>query len=558
MLSGSPSNDHRPPRRVFLGWNQPALPAVADHLVERFDRDMGTAWVVVPTARAGRQLENRLLERRPVYVPPRIATPGAFLDACTSQALPPDTPTIASGLESGLAWVSVLRAFAGLTESIANQLEAGQSRLAALVPSPPQPDDWPGWWSLAQRVLRMREQLASGRASMADAAEATTGSRTRWAVLAALDTAYEATLDSWNRIDRETARRQALQAQAQTLWSPPVILAALADQTPLQQSVFRRCADLTTLVFADESHAERFDGLGGLLTQPWIETYAEVPIETLQIVDRSAEETDAVAHAVADAAEAWSAQHDEPLDESRVTIALADETRGQPVVRGVRAAGGSALTAAGRPLADSAPATMLRGLARLIETGRFDALAEVARHPDIESYVRNKLAGQTISDIPWPTLLDTWVTRTLRSDLLAEWLEASSESTHGEVIPTLNRGESIAQFYRLVWGLMPTGDRELRRLSDWSPALRQALTHVYGHRSLNAESPADAETIQALELLAVCIDQQAELHGPDDANPQVSAATAIHWTLARLAGQRSADPPTAGQIEAMGLLDAAL
>ncbi len=546
-------------RRVFLGWQKPAMPAIADRLVERFDRDFGDAWVVVPTARAGRRLESLLLERRPVLVPPRIATPGVLLDAWTETMRPPEALPIADPLRATLAWVSVLRAFAGIGDEQQRQSDRGVARLAALVPQPPDADDWPGWWSLAQRIVRLREQLAAGLATITDAANQAGGSQTRWSVMSALDAAYLATLDQWGLSDREAARRLACDASNAQAWSPPVFLAALADQTPLEQAAFRRCRELTSFVFADESQAHRFDTFGGLVTSAWQSVPLGLPRDALRVVERRADEPLAVADAIADAAEAWRDTHHEPLRESQVTVGLADETRGSAIVRGIRIAGGSARTAAGRPFAETAPATLLLALAKLIDTERFDALAELVRHPDVEHMlVREGVADADPDQLGWQTLLDEWATRTLRTELLADWLDEPSATPRNAPASETTRGERIALLYRRLRSLVPAASDHTLALGAWSAVLTEALQRLYADRKLKPESAADAETVQALESLADCLADQARLPELPAANPVLTAAAAIRWTLARCASQRSSDPATAGDIEAMGLLDAAL
>ncbi|MEM7577904.1 MAG: PD-(D/E)XK nuclease family protein [Planctomycetota bacterium] len=563
MQAATQPSHRLPAQRVFLNWDQPALPRVADYLIERFGRDHGDAWVVVPTARAGRRLETLLLERLPAFVPPHIVTPGSFVDAWVASTRSAEAPRVARPLEATMAWVTVLRDFAGADDGAAANREAGQSRLASLIPAPPDPQDWPGWGSIAQRVALTREQLATGLATFADAASVAAGSQERWSVLAALDQAYEATLTQWHRIDRETARREALSSPRNPTWSQPVILAAFVDQTPLQAKVLERCADVTSLIFADATQADRFDSRGGLIEAAWGAEPLEIPADALQVVSRRSEEPEAVAHAIADEADDWQRVHGELIEEKKITVALADEQRGPSIVRGIRSAGGSARTAAGRPLTDAAPATLLQSFARLLRTGRLDALAEVARHPHIELFVA-EVIGSTFAGMSWPTLIDEWATLTLRSELLSEWLvEPTPTSTRGsspqaEAVPHPTRGEAIAQLYRCVLGLLPVGDVRVRPFSAWSEPIREALRRVYRDHPLSAEAPQDAGTVQCLEAIACCLNEQAELSALATGDPSVDASSAIQWTLARLAGKRISDPPTAGDIEAMGLLDAAL
>ena len=64
------------------------------------------------TRRAGRRLEELLLERRPVLSRPTAATPGTLADALVEAAGQAAVGgAVAEELDAGLAWVSVLRSF---------------------------------------------------------------------------------------------------------------------------------------------------------------------------------------------------------------------------------------------------------------------------------------------------------------------------------------------------------------------------------------------------------------------------------------------------------------
>ena len=101
-----------PIRRIFLGLDQPALPAAADHLIGRYRTDsainLRDVIVVVPGRRAGRRLLEILVEKsehaRLLLTPPLIKTVGTLPE----QLYTPQRP-FANDLAQDLAWTLALR-----------------------------------------------------------------------------------------------------------------------------------------------------------------------------------------------------------------------------------------------------------------------------------------------------------------------------------------------------------------------------------------------------------------------------------------------------------------
>jgi hypothetical protein len=333
-----------------------------------------------------------------------------------------------------------------------------------------------------------------------------------------------------------------------------VVLAAFADQTPRQRAVLQRVTDLTSYVAAEESEAAGFDAYGGLVPDYWDQRPIGLPCESLRVVERLADEPAAIAKAVADAAEQLGGNVSEP----EVIIAMADEKAGPAIARGLRAAGASARTAVGRAFSETAPAMLLEGLARLRRTNRLDAFAAVIRHPDLEAWLQTQ---HTPPDDGWATLLDRWATRTLRGGSLRDWLDTSAndpDASRDFNDAQRTQAEHLRAAYRSLDQLLPASDTDRRPLPQWSDPIRSILEQVYGPRELKSETARDAETVQALIAIADALDEQEQLTEPATEDLVLDVASALRWTLARGDELRLRDPPSAGDIEAMGLLDAAL
>ena len=139
------------PTRLFLDWDQPALPAMADWLVEHRNHggvvDLAKDLVVLPGGRAGRRLLELLLDRTTAdglrLQPPQTTTIGHLPERLYTPRRP-----FADDLVQQLAWTEVLK-----------QLDP--KALAALLRERPEVDDDVGWMELAGLLMRQHRELAA-------------------------------------------------------------------------------------------------------------------------------------------------------------------------------------------------------------------------------------------------------------------------------------------------------------------------------------------------------------------------------------------------------------
>src|SRR5262249_36301506 len=130
---------------------QPALPEAAARLVERYqngnDLDLGRVIVVVPGSRAGRRLQELLVDEAEkkglLLTPPSVVT-----ESHLPEELYVSPQKFAPPLVRKLAWADAVRL---LTPSIRD----------AIVPHPPKDSERLRWFRLGEMLARVHSELAA-------------------------------------------------------------------------------------------------------------------------------------------------------------------------------------------------------------------------------------------------------------------------------------------------------------------------------------------------------------------------------------------------------------
>ncbi|MFK7788917.1 MAG: PD-(D/E)XK nuclease family protein [Phycisphaeraceae bacterium] len=506
--------------RVFLGGSGPALHAAADWLVEGLggsELDLGDVLIVVPGGRAKRRLEELLAQRSAgrAMVPPRVVTLGGLAD----RLLPLDGPTVAGKLASMLVWAGVLRdAEVGLLEQV--------------LPEAPGRDDWPGWWALAEQVMGAADELGAHRLWVGEVAEraVSPSDMERWGALGELAQRYEAKLAEQGLVDRHRARLDAIAAES-CACDDKVVLLGMAD---LQPTLAGMLSCLTTqvvaLIAAEASDAEGFDALGGMVEAYWSKRGIEIDDEAIAVCDRPSDQ----AAAVLAAAGQWSRVSPTSADE--ITVGLGDEKLASTIERTLSLAGLPVRSAAGRPMGMARPVQLLKAVAAFANGMRFDALADLLRHPDAEAWIAEDSGEPTRA---WLTLLDRYATDHLAARPVGGWL--------GE------QAEAMQQVYRSACALIPEQAGALRPLHEWADAIAQVLREVYGQQTLQRYAEKDRALVVALELLAEALRM---LIGVEPAiAPHCTFAQAVTLVVSQVSGQAIPDPGGDAAIELVGYLE---
>lgn len=511
--------------RVFIGGGGgAALHAAADWLVDGLGAGaeaLGGALVVVPGGRAQRRLMELLAERSAgrALLPPTVVTLGGLVDR-----LMPGDVKVASGLESLLAWSSVLR-------------EAEGGLLSDIVPSAPGRDDWPGWWSLGEQVMGAADELGAQLLGLGDVAERSPGpgDAARWAALSGLSGRYAAALAERGLVDRHTARLDAIERGA-CGWPGVVVLVATADLQPLQTRALG-CVDspVYALIAAGEDDAEGFDAYGGLIESYWVERPIAIDDDWIVVVDRPGDQ----ALAVVEAVRGWSGAG--PTSADDITVGLGDASLSGPVARALGLAGLPVRSAVGRQVAGARPVLLLKALGEFANGLRFDKLAQLLRHPDAEQAVSERSGGPTR---PWLTLLDRYATDHLAARPVSGWLGDAEQVSAMDAV------------YRAALSLLPEGVASggaLRPLGEWAGPIGASLAEVYGGRRLMRYGDEDRALVAALEALGEVLGAIGSVEG--SAAPYCTYAQAVSLVVSRLSGRTIPEPGGEPAIELVGYLE---
>ncbi len=503
--------------RIFLGWDAPALPRAASWLRQRFAEQLDQPILAVPSANAGRRLLELLVEQAGGALPclPDIVTLGR-LPECLYQ---PPRP-IADEWTALLAWLSAFR-----------HLDADQLR--PLMPQLPDKDDLSAWWTLAQQLDTLRQDLAAAGTTLEKVIERTRQLKLddralpRLAAIVAGEQAYLADLQQRELCDQQQARLHAIESNTCAV-DRPVVLVCTPD---LNQQSARMLAALTSpviaLIHAPSEQSAGFDELGRFIHAHWRKHHPPIESDQLHFADRPSDQARLVVQTLHD----WSVAADQ------VTVGLIDTSLADVVRRGIEHAGAQVRDAAGRPLGRSRPAMLLRALGEFASSHRFDAFAALLRHPDITDYIA-PLAGTE----DWLTLLDEYTARHLQSQLFGQWLA---------------EGDRQARLKRLWDHIAPLAPppQEQRKLPQWSQPIAAALQAVYSQRPLHRYAPEDHSLVNALEMLGDALRQWSDMADNDDLWPQVSFTVAVNLLLQSLGSRGVPEAADAGAIELAGLLE---
>jgi len=512
-----------PIERVFLGWNRPGLALAVDYLCRRFGDggsiELGEVIVAAPGGRAGRRLLERLVDaseqsRRPLC-PPRIITIGRLPELLYAAKRP-----FADALPQQLAWAEALR-------------RTPPERLVHLAPQAPEADDLAGWLSLGEALGRLHRELAAEDMDFNSVVRCGRGmegfrEQDRWAVLAAVQQQYLATLDGLGLWDLQTARLFAVR-QAECRSERPIVLVGTVDLNRLQRMMLEAVADqVTSLVFAPPSMADRFDELGCLRCDAWQELPVAIRDEQIEVVDTPADQAAAVVRSIAALGGRRAADE--------ITVGVADERIVPYLLQQFRQCSLRARHGVGEPLTRSGPYRLLAAVADYLGGSSFAHFATLVRHADVTRW----LEGRGVRG-DWLSELDRYHADHLPQRIDGHWLARADE------YPALRAA------YDAVRALVGPLAGEARELRDWGADVAELLVAVYGERPLATEDPADRVVLAACEKLHAALDEHRQI--PEPLAPRVAGAEAIRLALRAVATETIAAPADGRAIELLGWLE---
>ena len=555
--------------REWLSWDEPCLPQAAERIVDRFadatlagECDLRTVLCVLPGSRAGRLLLVELMRtcaaRGLRLLPPRVLTPGAMVDEVLAKAGAADA--IASDHESHLAWMHGLRS-------------ANREDLRALLPEPPADDDWPAWSALAATLQSLHETLAGDLCDFAAAGEAAAnmsmpGEGERWAAVAAVHEQQRAVLARAGLVDHHDARHKALEyarlaAARGAAPSRSIALIGAADLNAIQKAVLRLPAmNVIAFVHAPQAEAECFDDLGAVQVDAWTTRRLDIDDAQIRVAERPTNQVQEALRFLADL--------NGQLAPSQITIGLGDAALLGDLAVASAWADVAIHDPAGTSLRRSAPWRMLDAAADWLEEPRFEHLATLLRHVDVERWVSatvhlpapdepapeaDEAASESevrLGHVQWLTLLDDYFAEHLQGRLTGDWLGKPA---------TRARLRAVYAAVQSMLAPMNVDARTQRPLQAWCQPLLDVLANVYAldadpaSKAQGSWKPpaADVRSIDAvLAMRNALLEVAAAAPG---LQPSVNACTALRLLLDHVADIAIRPERETGSIEALGWLE---
>jgi RecB family exonuclease len=510
-------------RRVFLGWERPALAAAADYLFERFasgeELDLEKVVVALPGGRAGRRFLEILVHeaegRKLRLCPPRIVTAGKLPELLYTPQRP-----FAGGLVQQLAWIEALR-------------RSAAKDVAAIVPAAPVENDLPAWLSLGEMLGRLHRELAAEALDFP--AVAACGARiegfreaARWHALAEVQKQYLAVLDGLELWDMQTARLVAIR-NGECRTDTELVLLGTADLNRSQRMMLDQVAErVSALVLAPEEMADRFDEHGCVKPADWLAQ--EIPLSEgqMEVVDDPADQAEAVIRAIAGFHGRYTTE--------QITLGVPDHEMLPYLEQRLRQCELPARYGVGRPLIRSAPYRLLLAVADYVETSGFPALAGLVRHPWVHDWLSKKaIAGD------WLSRMDRYHANHMPQQLDGRW-QGDGDSAR-----------SPAQVYRAIENLCQGLRAKPRPLAQWAQPITDLLVEVFGRSPLDAEVEPDRTVLAACDAVREVLEEHAAV--PAGLAPTLAGTEAIRLVLRQVEGEMVPPPPDRGAIELLGWLE---
>jgi RecB family exonuclease len=523
-------------RRVFLDWRRPGLAGAAEFLLDGAGSDdaidLSGTIVAVPGGRAGRRLLELLVERaeekKLALVPPEITTVGRIPELLYRPQRP-----FAGDFVQQLAWAKALRGH-------------DREALQAVIRRPPEDDDQRRWLDLGDMLRRLHTELAADGLDFAnvEAAASQLGGdveQRRWQVLGDVQNAYLLLLDDLKLWDKQKARLVAI-ANMECRTEKPIVLIGMVDVDRTVRQMLDQVADqVTAIIVAPESLAERFDPHGCVRPAAWRDLPIEVADDQIVVAGAPDEQADAVLRAIADFDGRYTAEE--------ITVGVPDESLVPYVEQRLAECDLPCRYGVGRSVSRIGPYRLLEAAAEFLQGRRLEDFAALVRHPDIEAWLANRFIEADDGGGDQPTALP------------AGYLDALDDYHNNHLqLRLARRASEQPQLPGNVYQMRVAVDELLKdlagkpcKLADWTGAIADVLTSVYGRRPLDRDDPADRQTLAACRHIREVLLEYREVD--DSLAPTVSAAEAIGLVLSAAGSANIPPPDEQAAIELLGWLE---
>jgi ATP-dependent helicase/nuclease subunit B len=512
-------------RREFLGWERPALAEAAARLAARYRKghvlDLGRVIVVVPGQRAGRRLQELLAflaeDEKLLLTPPQVVTEGKLPEMLYTPKLP-----FANDVVQDLAWAQALR-------------DLPEPERRHVVPHPPDVADALRWLELGKVLRRVHVELAADGLDftavnrigpkLADFSE-----QQRWQALTRVQVRYHELLDQEKLWDIQTARLKAIEFR-EIRADCDIILLGTVDLTNTLRQMLEMVAErVTAYIVAPEGIADRFDTHGCLVPAKWCEALIPLSDEHLCQVEGPLEQADAVSE--------WLVNLNGRFRSDEVVIGVPDESLVAQLQRQLVQSGVRARWVEGVRLGETAPYRLLAAAVAFAGRRRYQDLAALLRHPDLEDW----LGSGAIGAVSLPAQLDSFYNTHLPSHVRSG-RALENAKYWPDLAPAVNRIEA--------WLGEASASHPLR---VWGDVFRKILGSVYGNRTLHLDDPADEVLHRTIRKILDECDQLGSVPEALDALP-MPATDAFRVALGELADEHLPPPADADAVEILGWLE---
>ncbi|QEG21517.1 PD-(D/E)XK nuclease family protein [Mariniblastus fucicola] len=564
----------KPPtiQRIFLGLHQPPLLTAAERLFESgFAKlnssqstsagatlDMSNVLIVVPTTRARHRLMQLLAvqaqERDAAFSPPEITTLGSF-----PEYLYTPEKLLATDLAQQIAWSRALE------QTPDEEIECLTGRADV--------EDLKDWQPLARLLSRLHTRLASDVWSFRSVAREVAeldgflkNELERWEVLREVQNRYYQILGKADLWDRQAARNYIAAAglkddikEVRCRTDKDVVLVATADiNRSIEGMLAQLTSQVTVMIAADKSHADRFDEYGNLITTQWLEASVAVPDDKILFVDGPADQAACAAHFIT--------HLDSDYSTDEVTIGVPTEELIPQLQRSINSIELTHRNLAGKPLGETAPVRLMLACREYFKQQDYNAFAILLRHPDMYRWLTEQLGDDENSVDGYLDALDDYQNRKL-----PDWIRIGDESPFGDpakIAKRFTEGDAgskkragieadnvrlLNTVHRLIASLLRPLDKPPQKISKWTEPWSDILIAIYGERELDRNIALDQQTLLACQAMHTALANHR--HVPAEFGTTCSAVEALEWALEAASDQRVVDPPIIDAIEFAGWLD---
>ena len=516
---------------MFLGWDHPALPTAAAHLIEHYIEgsvaDLRRATIVLPGRRARRRLIELLLDeaegRGATLIPPEATTVGGLPELLHTSPKP-----FADEVTSRRAWSRALR-------------DVDREAVERVFPHLPESESPTEWDELAGLLAGLHETLAREGRPFGDVVKMCRSGLlfddgARWQGLAQVQREYLQLLERSGLADRFETRRPAPESELPPfigdIWLvsivelPDVTRRLLEASGATVRALIHSPAELSDGIDA----ATVFDDFGLPSADYWERATVPVTDQILTVVERPVDQAEAVMDGLAGLGGAYSAEE--------IVVAVHRESEVVPYLgQRLEARNVTARYAAGTPLSRTGPVRLLQAVADYVSDPTFQALAALLRHPDA-----GPLTGPTAAAAAGIEAIEV-------ADKY--FMDHLPFRVRGE-IPRGQRGAAlfppVLRAIEREGPLRAFGGR--KPLSEWMPVVMDVLLKAYGESELDRRRPAHRRQLDALMGIQVVAASLAAI--PEGLDETCSGAEAIRMLLVEL--REEALPPDPGR-NAVELLD---